>query len=399
MAHAHPRPLAAVAAAALLATSACAGAALSGGEATAGGPLKIGVIVPLTGPVASTGKALQNGFELGVKKVNEAGGVGGGKVEFVVADDASNPATATQLARKMIQQDKVSMIFGTITGDTAEAVAQVADAAKVPFGTAILGDTEKCFPYQWGFGESTRQLLVPSIPDLVKKYGRRVAIVGSDYNYPHFYAGIAKEQIKAAGAETVAEEYSPLGQADWQPVVARLKDAKPDLLLSMVVGGDAVAFSKQAEQFGLLTPALGYEGAPLDTDYYPALGPLVDGRTHAVRWTDALDDPESEKFVADYRAAYSFQGPIPEVAGNAYFGIQFFLAAAGKAGSLDGEKINAEIGRLSFDSPLGPGTSFAPANHVLQADMLETTIKPGGVYEVSRSYGRVPDTTPKKGCA
>jgi len=383
---------------ALLATAGCNGAAISSEPQDTATALKVGVVLPLTGPVSATGKALQNGFELGVKKVNAAGGVDGREVEYVVVDDAGNPATSTQLARKLVQQDKVSMLFGTITGDTAEAVAQVADQSKIPFGTAILGDLDSCHPYGWGFGESTRQLLEPTVPELVKKYGPRVAIVGSDYNYPHFYASIAKPYVTQAGGTVVGEQYSPLGQTDWQPVINRLKAAKPDVLLSMVVGADAITFTQQAKQFGLLTPDLGYEGAPLDSDYYPALGALVDGRTHTVRWSDGLDDAESRAFVADYRTAYQAKGPLPEVAGNAYFGIQFFLAAAAKSASLDGPALNAEIGKLTFDSPLGSGTRFDTSNHILQADMLQATIEPGGAYQVTRELGRVPDTTGKPGC-
>lgn len=386
-------------AAALLTLTACSGSAVSSAAGDSGAPLKIGVVVPLTGPVGETGKALQRGLELGVQKVNDSGGVGGKKVEYVVVDDAGDPATSTQLARKLIQQDRVSMLFGTITGDTAEAVSKVAEDAKVPFGTAILGDTERCSPYSWGFGESTRQILLPSVPELIGEYGKRVAIAGSDYNYPHFYAGIVKEIAKSAGGTIVAEEYSPLGQTDWQSVITRLKDARPDVLLSMVVGADAVAFSQQAKQFGLLTSKLGYDGAPLDTDYYPALADLVNGRTHVVRWTDQLDNAESKKFVADYRAKYAFTPPIPEVAGNAYFGIQFFLAAAGKAGRNDPQAINTEIGKMSFDSPLGKGTHFEPANHLLQADMLETTIEPGGAYKVTRNLGPIADDVAKQGCS
>ncbi|MFD1536261.1 ABC transporter substrate-binding protein [Nonomuraea guangzhouensis] len=383
----------------LLALTACSGSAVSDSAGDTEAPLKIGVVLPLTGPVSDTGKALQRGFELGVRKVNDSGGVNGKKVEYVVVDDAGDPATSTQLARRLIQQDHASMLFGTITGDTAEAVSKVADDAKVPFGTAILGDTERCFPYSWGFGESTRQILLPSVPEMIRTYGKRVAITGSDYNYPHFYAGIVKELTRSAGGTIVAEEYSPLGQTDWQAVITRLKDTKPDVLLSMVVGADAVAFSQQAKQFGLFTTKLGYDGAPLDADYYPALGDLVNGRTHVVRWTDQLDNAESKKFVADYRAKNKWTPPVPEVAGNAYFGIQFFLAAAGKAGGNDPQAINTQIGQLRFDSPLGKGTRFEPANHLLRANMLETTIEPGGAYKVTRDLGPIADTVAKQGCS
>ncbi|MFI0926815.1 ABC transporter substrate-binding protein [Streptomyces sp. NPDC021012] len=390
----------AVAGTLVLALTGCQGAALSGDDAPAtGGPVRIGVVVPLTGPVSQVGTALRNGLELAVKKVNADGGVYGQPVEYVVVDDAGDPANSTQLARRLVRQDKVTMLFGTITGDTAEAVGRVADEAHVPFGTAILGDTEHCFPYQWGFGESTRQMLTPTVPGLVRKYGGKVALVGSDYNYPHFYAGVAKDLVKKAGGTVVAEEYSPLGQTDWQPVIGRLKSAKPDGVLSMVVGADAVTFAEQAQQFGLLTPDLGFEGASLDADFQPALGALVAGRTHTVRWSDQLDDAESRAFVKDYRAAHQWKAPIPEVAGNAYFGVEFLLAAAEKAGSNDPQAVNKAIGALSFDSPLGKGTRFDPSNHVLQADMREVTIGRDGAYTVTRTHPMVADTTPKKGCA
>ena len=384
--------------AAALALTGCAGSAVSAASADTSGPLKIGVVVPLTGPIGETGKALLQGFELGVAKVNGAGGVNGQPVEYVVVDDAGDPATSTQLARRLIQSDQVSVLFGTITGDTAEAVAAVSDDAKVPFATAILGDPERCWPYQWGFGESTRQLLTPAVPALIEAYGERVAIVGSDYNYPHIYAGIAKELVQAAGATVVAEEYSPLGQTDWQPVITKLKAAQPDVLLSMVVGADAVAFSQQAQQFGLLTPELGFEGAPLDADYFPALSAVIQGRDHVVRWADGLADPASQQFVADYRAKYSWLLPVPEVAGNAYFGIQFVLAAAAKSGGTDPEAINREIAQLRFDSPLGTGTNFDPTNHILQADMLRVTIAAGDNYPVSADLGTITDSVPRPGC-
>lgn len=391
------RPASVIVALALLSAGGCAGSAISDSSGDATGPLKIGVIVPLTGPISQAGIALRQGFELGVAKVNDAGGVNGTKVEFVVVDDGGDPATSTQLARKLIQRDHVQVLFGTITGDTAEAVAKVSDESKIPFATAILGDPERCRPYQWGFGESTRQLLTPVVPTMLAQYGKRVAIVGSDYNYPHLYAGIAKELTQAGGGSVVAEEYSPIGQTDWQPVITRLKAAQPDVLLSMVVGADAVAFTQQAQQFGLLTPELGFEGAPLDADYFPAVKEVTVGRHHAVRWADGLEAAESRQFVTDYRAEYDWPLPVPEVAGNAYFGIQFVLAAAKKAGGTDPSAINREIGRLRFDSPLGAGTHFAANNHILQADMFDVTISPQG-YTVTDTYGPVADTVQRTGC-
>lgn len=363
----------------------------SGSDAEDEGPLEVGLIVPATGPISATGLAMQTGFELGVEKINAEGGVNGQPVTFEVQDDRSDPATTAQIARRYAQ-DGVSLLFGTITGDTAAAVVPVATSERIPFATAILGDPAECSDYAWGFGESVNQLLKPFVPDLLEQYGTRVAIAGSDYNFPHQYAARAREVVEAGGGTIVAEEYSPLGTTDFESMISRLQAAEPDVLLSMVVGADAITFTQQAAQFGLLTPELGYEGAPLDADYYGALTTLLDGRDHSVRWSDALDHPDSLEFVDAYRDKTGHEGPIPEVAANAYFAIQFIAAAANDAGTTEPDALNTAIGGFEYDSPLGEGTHFDGPANILQANMLTATIRPGGTYEITKDHGLVTDT-------
>lgn len=371
---------------------AACGSSIGGtGEAASSGPLKVGVIVPATGPISSAGLALQAGFEIAVDTINAEGGVNGAPVTFSVEDDRSDPATSTQIANRYAQDPDVSLMFGTITGDTGAAVATVADHEKLPFATAILGDPSTCSAYAWSFGESIHQLLEPIVPQLLAKYGQRVALVGSDYVFPRDYAAAAKQIVADAGGQIVAEEYSPLGSTDFESTIGRLADAHPDVILSMVVGADAIIFTQQAAAFGLLTPKVGFEGAPTDADYYPALADLVNGREKVVRWTDAFPDAESREFVKAYRAKTGSQVPVPEVAANAYFAMRFIAAAANGAKATDREGLNRAIGSFSYDSPLGTGTHFAGGRHILQAGMFTAVIKPGGVYEIVTDHGTIED--------
>ena len=356
------------------------------------GALNIGFIVPATGVVSATGLAMQAGFELAVAEINDAGGVNGRPVTYEVQDDAGDPATTTQIARRYAQSDTFDVLFGTITGDTAAAVTPVSEDSGMPFVTAILGDPPVCSDLGWGFGETSRQLLTLQVQALVQDHGPRIAFVGSDYNFPHDYATTARELIGDAGGQLVAEEYSPLGTTDFESTIGRLADAKPDAILSMVVGADAVAFTQQAGQFGLLTPEMGFEGAPLDSDYYPALSSLLAGRPHVVRWADGIDDPDSQAFVSAYRDKTGATGPIPEVAANAYFGMKFLAAAVDDAGATTRKEINEALGSFSLDSPLGKDTHFEATDqgHVFQADMLTATL--GDEYTVAEDHGVVEDT-------
>ena len=385
----------AVAALLLPVSLALAGCGSSIGQTTrpAGDDLRIGVIVPATGPVSATGLAMQAGFEIAVAEVNAAGGVNEQPIAYEVQDDAGDPATSTQIARRYSQDASVDMLFGTITGDTASAVTPVAEQAGMAFATAILGDPSDCSTIAFPFGETSRQLLIPQIEALIADYGPRIAFVGSDYNFPRDYAKAATAILGDAGGELVAEEYSPLGTTDFESTIARLAASQPDAILSMVVGSDAVTFTQQAAAFGLLTPEMGFEGAPLDSDYYPAVAAHVTGREHVVRWADGLADPQSQAFVAAYRQRTGSTAPIPEVAANAYFGVKFTAAAINSAKAASRQEIVQALGSFTLDSPLGDDTRFVTdgeGNHVFQADMLTATIGDGG-YEVTTDHGVIED--------
>jgi len=354
--------------------------------------LSIGFIVPATGPVSSIGLAMQAGFELGVEKVNAEGGVGGADIVFDAQDDGGDPASTTLIARRFAQDPAVDLLFGTVAGDAAAAVAPIADESEIPFATAVYGDPSVCSVNWWPFGASNRQLLQLQVANLIAQYGPRIAFVGSDYNFPHDVAVAATEIIAANGGELVAEEYSPLGTTDFSATISRLAGSEPDAVLSYVVGSDAVTFAQQGQQFGLLTDEMGLEGAALDADYYPAVADLVDGRQHVTRWADGLEDDDSAAFVAAYRAKTDTTGPVPETAAIAYYAIQFIAAAANSADATTREGLSAALADFSYDSPLGEGTHFEStgASNLFQADMFTYAIA-DGAYTEAAANGLVDD--------
>lgn len=377
--------------AAVAATAGCG--AVGSSASTSSGPLKIGLLAPVTGPVAADGIPLKRGFELAVKKVNHDGGVLGKPVQVFFQNDEADPATATQAAQKLINQDHVDFLFGTVTGDVALAVGKIANAAHVPFATAEMGSVSYCSPYIWPFGETNLMLLKPLVPEMVKRYGPNVALVGSDYVFPRQFNGQAKGLIAKAGGRVVDEEYSPLGTSDWQSVINRLGQAKPDWVLSAVVGGDAVAFVKQAQQFGLLDRAP-VTGISLIQSYYPPLASIVDGSLLTGRYSDQLPTAENQAFVSAYRAAYGAQdGPIVSVAPNAYDGMRFIAKAVQQAGQTDPSTILEAMQKVHMRGIFGPDEHFT-GNHVFQTPMHLQKIAAGGKYVSLRDYQSVSDPSP-----
>lgn len=380
----------------LLLPLALAAAGCGGGAAAGGGgddkPFKIGLIVPLTGPVAADGIPLKNGFDLALKEVNAQGGMLGKKVEVVTLDNQSDPALSSQQATRLIRQDKVDYIVGTITGAEQNAVGQVADAARVPFSAIIMGTPPFCSRYVWSFGETNQMLLKPFVPELIKRYGKKVALVGSDYNFPHEYHAVAKQLVDAEGGRVVAEEYSPLGTSDWQPVVTKLAASKPDWVLSAVVGGDAIAFVKQAQQFGLLKRSQ-LTGVSFIQEYYPPIAAIANGRILVSRYSEQLPGEANADFVKRYRAAYEAEGPIPGVAANAFDAVRFIAKAVNAAGTADKEKVIAQLAKTRIDGIYGPDEHFTE-NQRFQTPMHLTRIGEGGKYEPLKTYPVVVDDAP-----
>ncbi|MBO0851999.1 MAG: ABC transporter substrate-binding protein, partial [Pseudonocardia sp.] len=207
------------------------------------------------------------------------------------------------------------------------------------------------------------------------------------------YHEVSKQLIAKAGGTVVAEEYSPLGTSDWQPVAGKLASARPDWVLSGVVGGDAISFVKQADQFGLLKDR-GLTGISVDQEFYPALTDKIEGRQQAERYTDQLPGERNKRFVTEYQQAYHTQDPIPSVAANAYDGMRFIAEAVTKAGSKDAAAISEQMGQLTFDGLEGPA-KFNPDNHIFHTPMYLTRIDKGGAYTVAKDLGVIQDNTPK----
>lgn len=372
------------------ATASTSGTASTSSAASAtSAPLKIGFIVPETGSVAADGIPMKNGFDLALKQINNKGGVLGNKIQVITLDDQSNPALAAQDALKLIRQDHVNFLAGTISGAEVAAVAHVATAAKVPFSQFIMGSISYCSPYFWPFGETNATLVRPLIPTLLKKWGNKVALVGSDYNFPHDYNALAKKLILQGGGSVVAEEYAPLGTSNWAPVISKLQAAKPDWILSAVVGGDAIAFAKQANQLGLLNNSK-LTGVSFIQEYYPAISQIADGALLVSRYSEQLPGSANATFVSSYQAAYGNSGPIAGVAANAYEGLGFIVKAVQEAGSTNPQKVVAQLQHLNVNGIFGSGLHFNSYRHFM-TPMHLVKIEAGGKYVPLATYTNIKD--------
>ncbi len=378
-----------------------AGAAALGGAANLAGsrtsfaafkgprPYKIGFVAPLTGPVAPEGSSMQKGFNLGLETINAAGGIAGHPVEAVTQDTQAVPAVAGTVVKKFIQEEKVDMIVGTITGDEEEVASKICAAAGIPVLFPEAGFWYKfCNSTTVMLGENSFDLCAPLVPFMAEKFGKKFLLIGSDFSFPHAYLGVAKRYISQIGGTVVAELYAPLGTADWSSNIAKIKAAKPDVIFSGVVGGDAIGFVKQAQSLGLL-PGAHLTGVNLQPEFYPAMGDAVDGQYAAVRYSEDIKTTANEKFKEEYHKKYG-PAPIPLVGTTAFYSFDFIKAAVEKAGTYDPKAVFAafkgvEAKTILSDKPL----RVDPDTMNIGYPMYITQIQKGGLYKIVKDVGLV----------
>lgn len=363
------------------------------GVAPSGEPIKIGGVFSLTGIFALFGELMRNGAILGVEKINEEGGVLGRPLELLVEDDGSTSTGAAERARKLLLDDKVDFVMGTLTSADSLAVVPVATEAKKPFFYILEGESKTCNPggeglnpYVFGIGSTPHQYITPFVPVLLERYGTDWYLIGSDYVFPRSVHAITKELLAQQGGRVVAEEYVPLGTTDFGPLIDKIAAAQPDLVFTYIVGPDSIAFTLRGVETGQLADIPVSGSAHFRPVQWPGLGQASIGTILVDHYSQAVDNPENNEFVARFRERFNFELPIDAIAADTYLTIQIIRAAAEQAGSIEPEAFIAAAEGLEVATPKGL-VLIDPENHILQQNIYLLEITADG-YKFLEDFGR-----------
>lgn len=235
------------------------------GAAHAADPVKVGVLLSLSGPAAPFGIPERDIIKILIDKANAEGGINGHKLEAVYHDDQSNPTEAARGATRLIRQEKVQVILGPSTGSSTLAIASIAAQAKVPVlapvaTQSVTNASHAFFPWLFRVAPASAVTMAAMMEKVVFKPNiKKVAIMHQEDAYGKDEADLAEKMIKAKGGiEIVAIASAPLSATDLTPAATRIRNAEPDVVLLLTsapaMGG---AFARAAEQAQLKAPILG----------------------------------------------------------------------------------------------------------------------------------------------
>lgn len=332
------------------------GATAIGTPAFAQESVKIGLILPMTGPSASTGKQIEAAVKLYVAKAGDS--VAGRKVEILLRDDTGAPDVTKRIAQELIVNDKVNVLAGFGLTPLALATAPLATQAKVPLvvmaaGTATITEAS---PFVVRTSFTLPQATFPVAAWAAKNGIKKAATLVTDYAPGVDAERTFKERFAADGGEVLAEARVPLRNPDFAPFLQRIADAKPDAVFVFVPSGAGAQFMKQFAERGLDKSGIRLfaTGDVLDDDQLNAMGDVALGVINSHHYSAAHDSAENKAFVSGFKQANAGLRPNFMAVGG-YDGMHLIYEAVKKAGgAADGAKLVEAMKGMAWASPRGP---------------------------------------------
>jgi len=359
-------------------------AALSG-AAWAAEPVKIGLVLPMSGPFAAYGKQIEHGIKLYLAANGDT--FGGRKVELVLKDDSPGTSgdVSKRLAQELVVKDKVDILAGFGLTPSAFAVAPVATEGKKPMvvmNAATSAITTKS-PYIVRTSHTLPQDTAPIATWAAKNKIKTAFTLVADFGPGQDAEAQFKKSFTAAGGQIVGEVRAPVKNPDFAPFLQKIKDTKPDaVFLFLPPGAETIAFMKGFTERGLGAAGIRLisTGDLTDEDILDAMGDAALGVVTSFHYAEAHKSPENQAYTAAYTKAYPKDRPnYMSVAG--YDGMHLIAETLKKTGgNTDAEKFVEAAKGMKWVSPRGP-ISIDPATR----DIVQTVY----IRKVERVAGKL----------
>ncbi len=351
----------------------------SGAIAHASEPIKVGIIDPLSGPYSTSSIHDVHGATVAVERFNKSGGVLGRPVRLVEADDASNVRTGLKAASKLIKEDRVDCLMGTLNGEVALAVADLAKAehrlfmvtgSHVPELTGV-----GCNSHTFIFMPNARMLSKAVTPHLVKAYGKRWFMVTAEAMDGRAAEQAMTDALLAEGGDVLGSVSTPFGTTDFTIAMAQAKTAKPSAVILNLYGWDLVHALKAYSKLELAKEQIGVGGMISGEQIGRPLGYADHAGIWGLIWDPKTPSGSSHRFIQAVIDKYNHT-PTSRCY-HGYVAMTQILEAMQRAGTTETGAVIKVLEGHAFDGLKQGRSYFRASDHQHVQDVL-----------VGRAYGK-----------
>jgi ABC-type branched-subunit amino acid transport system substrate-binding protein len=316
--------------------------------------MNVGLLVPLHRSAGMFGPSCELCAELAVEEINAAGGILDREVRIRVIDGSPAPRQVADEVDRLVSDGDIDAVVGWQLSSVRQAVAPRI-AARVPYVYTALYEGGEHTPGVFLVGETPGRQLLPAMRWLRQERGvRRWFIVGNDYVWPRRTAAVARHFATLADGEVTGEVFVPLGTERFDGVVRRIRSARADGLIMLLVGADSVQFNRAFARAGLDAGCIRLSTL-LDENVLLATGAeSTHGIWAAAAYFETLVTPESLDFGARYAARFGADAPpLNSIGESCYEGLLLLAALARRARSLEVEAMCAVGDSVAYEGPRG----------------------------------------------
>jgi branched-chain amino acid transport system substrate-binding protein len=302
--------------------------------------IKIGFFAPITGPAAADGLSAKNAVELGLKEVNDSGGIRGKKVELIVYDDRLKAEEAVAIANKLIEKDKVIGVASGSYSAPTRVAAPIFQKAGMPMvaGYAVHPDVtwdpkqkkpnDYCF--RNGFlgeieGAAAAEFALKNLK------AKRISLIFMDNDFGRAISSGFAERAEKLGASILTKQmYKFPGEKDFRPFLTRIKEGNPEVIFAAGYYNEAAAIVRQSKELGIRSQILGEEGFD-SPKFLEIAGPAAEGVIIATNLDRDDPRPVVQNFLKNYRKAYGEDADM--VGASSYDAFMILVNAIKEAGT------------------------------------------------------------------
>jgi branched-chain amino acid transport system substrate-binding protein len=343
----------------------------SGSGSGGGDTIKIGVVVSLTGTYAGLGVPEKNALEMELKKVNDAGGVNGKKIELIYEDDATDDTKAAAATAKLIEQDEVVAVIGSTGTGATMAMRGDIDRGKIPQvsmagGTVVTSPVDPLvFATPW-----SNLIVVPFTLDYLKKQGiTKVALITDTGGFGADGLKVLQTEAPKAGVTIVSSQTFDPGDTDMTAQLTKIKNSDAEAVVMWTAGKEASIIAQNYKSLGMDIPLYGSHGIARK-EFIEGAADAADGVKFAAGKVlvpeaygkDSEEYKVATQFISDYTAAY---GDAPSTfAGHAYDAFYIIVDAAKRvSGDLTPSALRDQIEQTTGFVGIGGTFTYSPTDH------------------------------------
>ena len=333
------------------------------------GPIKFVSILDQSGGLDIYGKPMVDTTKMAIDEINAAGGLLGREIDLQVFDPQSTIQFYTQFATQAAAGEKADVVHAGITSASREAIRPTFSRFKTLYFYNTLYEGGVCDLNTFCTGSTPAQTVEKLVPHTMGKWGKKVYIIAADYNYGQITAQWVQKYVKDNGGEAVETEFFPLDVTNFGPTIKKIQAAKPDMVMSALVGGAHVSFYRQYAAAGMnksipiasTTFGVGNEHKLISAEE-------GDGMICAYSYFEEVDSPANKAFVQRFKDRMGDDAPaLNELAARSYEAAYIWAEAVKAAGTPEREEvIEALRSGAGYDGPSGRVAIEPKTNHANQ---------------------------------